>query len=102
MVAGASSVASEDENFASWRQAIPSASRYGYGIMSFPHESRHWIGHTGRQAGASSIVVLVPEERLAIAVMTNVKGWSGYLGFVRKLHATVEPVVEQNAVAASR
>jgi CubicO group peptidase (beta-lactamase class C family) len=80
----------ETEDFTSWRHAIPSQDKYAYGIMSFPNEQRLWIGHTGRQAGASSIVVLVPEQDIVIAVLTNVKGWGGYLGFVRKLQLIVE------------
>ena len=77
------------ENYSSWRHMIPSRDRYGYGLMSFPNETSLWIGHTGRQAGASAIVVLIPEEDLSIAVLTNVKGWGGYLRLVRELHAIV-------------
>lgn len=80
----------ETDNYTSWRHAIPSLDAYAYGIMSFPNETQHWIGHTGRQAGASSIVVLVPDQDLSIAVLTNVKGWGGYLGLVREIHAIVE------------
>ncbi len=83
MTAGPASEPAGIDDYASWRFAVPSASYYGYGVMLFPHETERWIGHTGRQAGASSIVVLVPEKDLAIAVLSNVKGWNGYLGFVR-------------------
>jgi CubicO group peptidase (beta-lactamase class C family) len=58
--------------------------------MSFSNESSLWIGHTGRQAGSSSIVVLVPDEDLSIAVLTNVKGWGGYLSLVREIHSSVQ------------
>jgi CubicO group peptidase (beta-lactamase class C family) len=90
MTQGLSSEAVDTDNYASWRYAIPSRDRYGYGIMSFPNEMQLWIGHTGRQAGASSIVVLAPEQGLSIAVLTNVKGWGGYLSLVRKISAIVE------------
>lgn len=78
------------ENYTSWRHAIPSRDKYAYGIMSFSNESSLWIGHTGRQAGSSSIVVLVPDEDLSIAVLTNVKGWGGYLSLVREIHSSVQ------------
>ncbi len=90
MTEGLSGKGMETENYASWRYAIPSHDKYAYGIMSFPNETQLWIGHTGRQAGASSIVVLVPEQDISIAVLTNVKGWGGYLSLVREIHAIVE------------
>ena len=90
MTQGLSSVQDEPGNYSSWRHSIPSQEKYAYGIMSFPNESSLWIGHTGRQAGSSSIVVLVPEQDLVIAVLTNVKGWGGYLSLVRELHSIVE------------
>lgn len=90
MTQGLSSGSGKEENYTSWRHAIPSRGKYAYGIMSFPNESRLWIGHTGRQAGSSSIVVLVPDQDLVIAVLTNVKGWGGYLALVREIHSIVE------------
>jgi serine beta-lactamase-like protein LACTB len=80
----------ETEDYTSWRHAIPSRDKYAYGIMSFPNEKELWIGHTGQQAGASTIVVLVPERNLSIAVLTNLKGWGGYLNFVRTIYSIVE------------
>ncbi|MDZ7768080.1 MAG: serine hydrolase domain-containing protein [Woeseiaceae bacterium] len=85
----------ESENYTSWRHAIPSRDKYAYGIMSFPNEKSLWIGHTGRQAGSSSIVVLVPGEELSIAVLTNVKGWGGYLSLVRDIHLIVQNQIER-------
>jgi CubicO group peptidase (beta-lactamase class C family) len=90
MTEGLSRKGVETENYTSWRYAIPSRDKYAYGIMSFPNETQLWIGHTGRQAGASSIVVLMPEQDISIAVLTNVKGWGGYLSLVREIHAIVE------------
>ena len=80
----------DNEDYSSWRHAIPSREKYAYGIMSFPNEKELWIGHTGQQAGTSTILVLVPERDLSIAVLTNVKGWGGYLNFVRMIYSTVE------------
>jgi serine beta-lactamase-like protein LACTB, mitochondrial len=72
-----------------WRDAIPSKEKYGYGIMLFSDTASRWIGHTGRQAGASAIVVLIPERKLSIAVMTNAKGWNGYIDFTKKIAAII-------------
>ena len=69
----------------SWRDAIPSEHRYGYGVMIFADEKTRKIGHTGRQAGASAIVYLIPESELSIAVMSNSKGWNGYITFTKKI-----------------
>ena len=90
MTQGIPNTGVEADNYTSWRHAIPSQDKYAYGIMYFPNEQRAWIGHTGRQAGASSIVVLVPEQDISIAVLTNVKGWGSYLSFVREIHSIVE------------
>ena len=86
----------ETEDYTSWRHAIPSREKYAYGIMSFSNEKELWIRHTGQQAGASSIVVLIPERNLSIAVLTNLKGWGGYLDFVR----TIYSIVERNVATA--
>lgn len=80
----------DNEDYSSWRHAIPSREKYAYGIMSFPNEKELWIGHTGQQAGTSTILVLVPERDLSIAVLTNVKGWGGYLNFVRMIYSAVD------------
>jgi len=98
MIEGLSNDSDTTDNFTSWRHAIPSGDKYGYGIMSFPNESNLWIGHTGRQAGASSIVILIPDEDISIAILTNVKGWGGYLSFARQ----IQSIVEHNAPAANR
>lgn len=90
MTEGLSNQSDKTENFTSWRHAIPSKDKYGYGIMSFPNESTLWIGHTGRQAGASSIVILIPDQAISIAILTNVKGWGGYLSFAREIHSIIE------------
>ena len=90
MTDGLTNHAADTENFASWRHAIPSREKYAYGLMSFPNEDALWIGHTGRQAGASSILVLVPERDLSIAILTNVKGWGGFLSLSREILSIIE------------
>ncbi|WP_019601844.1 serine hydrolase domain-containing protein [Teredinibacter turnerae] len=74
----------------SWRDAMPNADKYGAGIMLFSKYEQGMIGHTGRQDGGSSIVVLIPSKDLAIAVMTNAKGWNGYMDFTMKIKSLVE------------
>jgi serine beta-lactamase-like protein LACTB len=74
----------------SWRDAIPSKEKTGYGVMIFPTGSNSWHGHSGRQAGASSIVMQAPEGDLSIAVLTNTKGWNGYMSFTAKIRAILE------------
>jgi serine beta-lactamase-like protein LACTB len=69
----------------SWRDAIPSMEKYGYGVMLFPDKTSIRIGHDGRQAGFSSIVIVIPEKQLTIAVLTNAKGWNGYISFTKKI-----------------
>lgn len=69
----------------SWRDAIPQADKYGYGIMLLSKYQNGMIGHTGRQAGASAIVVLVPEKNISIAIMSNVKEWNGYMNLANKI-----------------
>jgi len=74
----------------SWRNAIPSKELYGSGEMFFPDKSHLWIGHTGRIAGGSAIVILQPKNDLSIAVLTNAKGWNGYISFIDKLKLILE------------
>lgn len=69
----------------SWRNAIPSEEFYGSGEMFFPDKSRLWVGHTGRIAGGSAIVILQPDSGVSIAVLTNAKGWNGYISLMNQL-----------------
>lgn len=70
-----------------WRNAIPSKGKYGYGVMTFSVDDRIWRGHTGRQAGGSAILVWVPDKELSIAILTNAKGWRGYISFTQEIEA---------------
>ena len=69
----------------SWRDAIPSKHNYGMGVMLFPNDEHVWFGHTGQQADGSSIVFMIPEHDISIAVLTNIKGWRGYMSFTREI-----------------
>jgi len=74
----------------SWRDAIPSKDKYGYGLMLFSKYEKGMIGHTGRQAGGSAILVLSLDKNISIAIMTNSKGWNGYLNFAMKINSIVK------------
>lgn len=74
-----------------WRDAIPSKFKYAYGTMLFRFNGETWVGHTGRQAGASAIVIHSIERDISIAVMTNAKGWNGYISFMQQLVDIVTP-----------
>lgn len=81
----------------SWRDLIPSADTYGYGVMQWSKYRPGMIGHTGRQAGTASIVVYLPGSDTAVAVMTNAKGWMGYLEFVMQLVEITESYIREEA-----
>jgi serine beta-lactamase-like protein LACTB, mitochondrial len=74
---------------ASWIDAVPIKEKYGYGIMSLKDGSIEKFGHGGRQDGASAMVYYIPEYDLVIAVMTNAKGWNGFISFTKKLETIV-------------
>jgi CubicO group peptidase (beta-lactamase class C family) len=41
--------------------------------------------HTGRDPGASTELLLAPESRIAVAVMTNLSGWNGTDALAKKI-----------------
>ncbi len=82
-------IENNSEKIPLWRYAIPNKENYGYGIMIFPSEDTKRFGHTGRQAGGSAILVMIPEKELSIATLTNVKGWNGYISFTKKIEEII-------------
>jgi CubicO group peptidase (beta-lactamase class C family) len=86
-------IETSNEKMPSWRYAIPNKENYGYGIMIFPSEETKRFGHTGRQAGGSAILVMIPERKLSIAVLTNVKGWNGYMSLTKKIEEIVTKIM---------
>ncbi|WP_025743131.1 serine hydrolase domain-containing protein [Aquimarina pacifica] len=84
-----------NEKIPEWRFAIPNKENYGYGVMIFPSEDTKRFGHTGRQAGGSAILVLIPQKQLSIAILTNVKGWNGYLSFTKKIEEVIAKMLTQ-------
>jgi serine beta-lactamase-like protein LACTB, mitochondrial len=79
---------------ASWRDAIPSKEKYGYGVMLFNDAKTIKFGHNGRQDGGSSIVYHLPEKDLTIAVMTNSKGWNGFISFSNKIEEILIKLIQ--------
>lgn len=47
---------------------------YGYGFAVYPLRGRKVVAHAGGQPGASALLMLVPEERFAIVILSNVSG----------------------------
>ncbi|MDP1823232.1 MAG: serine hydrolase domain-containing protein [Archangium sp.] len=47
---------------------------YGLGFAVYPMRGRRVVAHAGGQPGASSILLMVPEERFAVVVLSNVSG----------------------------
>ncbi len=72
-----------------WRDAMPSQQNYSHGVMLFPDTHKLNIGHSGRQAGADAMVVLNPKDNLAIAILSNVKGYNGELKLIEKIEAII-------------
>ncbi|MBL4870272.1 MAG: beta-lactamase family protein [Robiginitomaculum sp.] len=57
---------------------------YGHGVDfmgAFPGS----LGHGGRQAGTTTLLILLPEKDISIAVMTNANGWGDINGFTQKI-----------------
>jgi len=59
---------------------------YGMGIFvgSSPN-GEQLLRHTGRQPGTSTELLLAPQSRIAVAVMTNVSGWNGADALAKKI-----------------
>ncbi|MEL6379764.1 MAG: serine hydrolase domain-containing protein [Pseudomonadota bacterium] len=59
-------------------------SGYGHGV-DFMGRFDNTPGHGGSQRGATSLVLLFPEENLSIAVMSNAAGWTNQQKFVQEV-----------------
>lgn len=80
----------------SWRDAIPSKQKYGYGVMLFNDNEIIKFGHDGRQAGGSAIVYYLPEKDLTIAVMTNSNGWNNFISLTKKIEEVITKMEVEN------
>jgi serine beta-lactamase-like protein LACTB, mitochondrial len=82
----------------SWRDGIPSKEKYGYGVMLFNENKTVKFGHNGRQDGGSAIVYYIPDRDLTIAVMTNSKGWNGFISFTKKIEDAINQIDKINSI----
>jgi CubicO group peptidase (beta-lactamase class C family) len=59
---------------------------YGMGIFvgKTPWGER-LLGHTGRDPGASTELLLTPDSKIAVAVMANLSGWDGGDDIAKKI-----------------
>ena len=53
---------------------------YGYGIGVRTADGRNILSHSGGQNGTTTFLTLLPDQDLAIAVMTNTRGQSQFVG----------------------
>jgi CubicO group peptidase (beta-lactamase class C family) len=53
----------------------PIKDKYGSGIILYPLEGKTFYGHGGGIDGFSSLLIYLPEEKLALAYSTNGKGY---------------------------
>ncbi|THU38141.1 beta-lactamase family protein [Niastella caeni] len=86
------------KSVSTWRDAIPSKQKYGYGVMLFNDNETIKFGHNGRQDGGSAIVYYVPEKDLTIAVMTNAKGWNGFISLTKKIEKVITKIDIENSI----
>ncbi len=57
---------------------------YGHGV-DFMGAFEGSLGHGGRQEGTTTLLVLLPEQDLSIAVLTNARGWGNSNDFTHKV-----------------
>lgn len=81
-----------------WRDEDTTIERYyGYGLMSGPPGPWSYLGHTGGLQGFISRTVVIPEEHVAVSVVTNAldglaHSWvDGILGILRRFKEAGEP-----------
>jgi CubicO group peptidase (beta-lactamase class C family) len=62
---------------------------YGMGVFVGKVNAAIFVAHTGNQNGTSTELLLIPEFDLAIAIMTNVDGWTGTHALATQVAAIV-------------
>ncbi|MDQ7041304.1 MAG: serine hydrolase domain-containing protein [Rhodothermus sp.] len=60
--------------FTSQRTASGEETGYGLGWRVGEQGGRHFVWHTGGAVGGSSVLVLLPEERVVVALIANLQG----------------------------
>ena len=76
----ASVTAMQQSQFTLPAQPGPGANQWGLGLMLFDWDGRRVIGHDGGTIGQISSLRVLPEERFAVAVLTNTAPTGGLLG----------------------
>jgi CubicO group peptidase (beta-lactamase class C family) len=61
------------------------ATNYGFGWSIGETSGQKFVAHSGGQAGASTLLVLWPEDGVAVAVMSNLEG-AALNGMIRQIH----------------
>jgi CubicO group peptidase (beta-lactamase class C family) len=59
--------------FTSQRTRDGPLTNYGLGWQVVERDGRKWVAHPGRQQGARTLLVLLPSEGIAIAILTNLE-----------------------------
>ncbi|UTW56168.1 serine hydrolase [Kordiimonas sp. SCSIO 12610] len=70
---------------------------YGHGVDfmgAFPGS----LGHGGFQEGTTTLVILLPETDVSIAVFTNVSGWQNVNGFTKQVLEAFEKNLERDTL----
>lgn len=62
---------------------------YGHGV-DFMGAFEGSLGHGGRQEGTTTLLVLLPDQDLSVAVLTNARGWGNSNEFTQKVLDAVE------------
>jgi serine beta-lactamase-like protein LACTB len=62
------------EMFASQKTRDGKPTNYGLGWSITARDGRKWISHTGSQQGTATLLLTLPQENLAVAIMSNLEG----------------------------
>lgn len=67
---------------------------YGHGV-DFMGDFPGSLGHGGRQAGTTTLLIYLPDYDVSVAVMTNASGWGGITPFVADILAILQAHVSE-------
>lgn len=70
----------------------PFESGYGYGVELFNSDIGEWFAHTGAQSGATSVVILYPNDNISVAIMSNAYGWRGLF----EIASSIREIIKEN------
>lgn len=69
-------------------------SRSGYGYQTWAENDRHFVGHAGACPGYESKLLLRPQEKFAVAIMTNSQG-PNVDGYGQRIYDAVAPAIRR-------